>query len=124
VEESYRPTKKFCTCDTLVFWETCRAEQRLARKEDRALREGPNIACEVELSEIVEEVGVDMMEHGQSADIGYFFRRKGNVCKEVESLFKTSGDQIVAIAGQMTHEKFEGSASVKAILDPAAIVSS
>lgn len=66
------------------------AEQRLARKEDRALREGPNIACEVELSEIVEEVGVDMMEHGQSADIGYFFRRKGNVCKEVESLFKTS----------------------------------
>jgi hypothetical protein len=60
-----------------------------------------------------------MMEHGQSADIGYFFRRKGNVCKEVESLFKTSGDQIVAIAGQMTHEKFECSASVKAILDVA-----
>ena len=72
---------------------------RLARKEDRALRE------EVELSEIVEEVGVDMMEHGQSADIGYFFRRKVNVCKEVESLFKTSGDQIVAIAVKMTHEK-------------------
>jgi hypothetical protein len=42
-----------------------------------------------------------------------------NVFKEVEGLFETSGDKIVAIVGQMTHEEFEGSASVKLILDVA-----
>jgi len=73
----------------------------------------------VELSEIVEESGVDMTKYGQIADVGHFFGRKGNVFKEVEGLFETSGDKIVAIVWQMTHEEFEGSASVKLILDVA-----
>jgi hypothetical protein len=48
-----------------------------------------------------------------------------NVFKEVEGLFETRSDQIVAIAGQMTHEELEGGAGVKLILDvAAAIVSS
>jgi hypothetical protein len=42
-----------------------------------------------------------------------------NVFKEVESLFEAHGDQIVAIAGQMTHEELKGSAGVKLILDVA-----
>ena len=42
-----------------------------------------------------------------------------NVYKEVESLFETRGDQIVAITGQMTDEELEGSAGIKLILDVA-----
>ena len=40
------------------------AEQRFTGKEDRALRKGPNIACEAEPSEIVEEAGADMTKNG------------------------------------------------------------
>jgi hypothetical protein len=73
------------------------AEHGFTGKEDRALREGPNIAGEAELGEIVEEVGVDMAKERQSADVGDIVPGEADVFEEVESLFQTSSDEIVAM---------------------------
>jgi hypothetical protein len=49
---------------------------------DRAFRESPNIAGEVELREIVEEVGTDMAKERQSADVGDFVPGKVDVSRK------------------------------------------
>jgi len=69
------------------------------------------------LREIVEELGVDMAKERQSADVGDFVPGEADVFEEVESLFETSSDEIVAMGWQVTDEQFEGGAGVKAILD-------
>ncbi len=93
------------------------AEHGFAGKEDRAFRESPNIAGEAELREIVEEVGSDVAKDRQSADVGDFVPGKVDVFEEVQSLFETSGDEIVAMRWQVTDEQFESGAAVNAILD-------
>src|SRR5258708_40310757 len=85
-------------CNELGFGDrSSEAEHGFAGKEDRALREGPNIAGEAELREIVEEVGVDMAKKRQSADVGDFVPGEADVFEEGESLFETSSDEIVAM---------------------------
>jgi hypothetical protein len=106
--------------DELRFGDRSRdAEQRLTRKEDRAFRKRPNVTPEAELREIAEEVGMDMSKYGQSTDVRNFLGRKVNVFEEVETLFEARSDEIVAVARELTHEKFESSAGFKVILDVA-----
>jgi hypothetical protein len=51
--------------DKLRFGDRCGdSKQRFAGKEDRAFREGPNIARETEPREIVEKAGVHMTKYG------------------------------------------------------------
>src|SRR5713226_3874360 len=85
--------------DELGFGDRSRdTKQGFAGKEDRALGDGPNVAPEAELREIVEEVRTDMAEHRQSADISDFFAREADIFEEVQSLFEACGDEIVAMA--------------------------
>jgi hypothetical protein len=86
-------------------------------RRDRAFRESPNIAGEVELREKVEEVGTDVAKDRQSADVGDFVPGKVDVFEEVQSLFETSGDEIVAMRWQVTDEQFESGAGVNVILE-------
>jgi hypothetical protein len=80
-------------------------------RRDRAFRESPNIAGEVELREKVEEVGTDVAKDRQSADVGDFVPGKVDVFEEVQSLFETSGDEIVAMRWQVTNSSKAARAS-------------
>ena len=96
---------------------SCNSEQGFAGKEDRAFGQSPNIAGEVEPLEKIEEARLHVSKYRQTADERDFFGGEVNVFKEVETLFETRSDEIVAIERQMTNKELESGADVEPILD-------
>ena len=110
--------RKEAGLDKLGFRDWCRhAKQRFAGKEDGAFWQGPNLTGEMELREIVEKLGADMIEHRQRPQIRDFVSREANVFQKIERLLQARSDKIIAIARELTDEKFESRKGVEAVLN-------
>ena len=93
------------------------AKQGFAGEEIRSLGQRPDITGKAESREIVKEVRMDLAKQRQRAQVGDVFPGEADVFKELESLFKAGGNEIIAAMWKLPHKQFEGGAGVEAVLD-------
>ncbi len=92
------------------------AEKRLVGKEDGAFGESEGVSGEAEVGQVIEELRANMAEKREAAEISDFFGGEADILEEVESLFETRGDEVVAPRWQAAHEELEAGASLEAVL--------
>ena len=84
------------------------AQHRLARKENRALRHGPDFAAKTKLAQIVEEARVHVLEGREPPQIGDVLLGESHALEKIQRLLETRGNEVVPRGRQFTDEQLEG----------------
>src|SRR5581483_12389934 len=96
---------------------SCDPQQRFFGKCRGAFRHGPDLACEPEVPQVIEESVANVSEYRETAQIFNVRCFEPDVLQVIERLIEAGGKQERALPGERAHEQLEAGGGLKVVVE-------